>query len=196
MLIETLSELTGVSEVRLRWIQSQASKMYKTYTIPKRSGGVREISQPTPELKSIQRWIVWRIFSNLPVSDAATAYKRGASIKLNAEIHAKTSFTLHLDFESFFPSFSAQAVRVFLKNNTDLSVDDIWFCSSVITKSGNLTIGAPSSPAVTNAMMFDFDNRIKAICKEKDLVYTRYADDLNISSTKYFPMQEIGRAHV
>ena len=47
-----------------------------------------------------------------------------------------------------------------------------------------LSIGAPSSPFISNAIMFDFDTRMDNWAKENDFIYTRFADDITISCQK------------
>ncbi len=44
-----------------------------------------------------------------------------------------------------------------------------------------LSIGAPSSPFVSNAIMFDFDKSMHDWAKENNFIYTRFADDITIS---------------
>ena len=44
-----------------------------------------------------------------------------------------------------------------------------------------LSIGAPSSPFVSNAIMFDFDKSVDDWAKENGFIYTRFADDITIS---------------
>ncbi len=44
-----------------------------------------------------------------------------------------------------------------------------------------LSIGAPSSPFVSNAIMFDFDKSVDDWAKETNFIYTRFADDITIS---------------
>ncbi|WP_082205751.1 retron St85 family RNA-directed DNA polymerase [Pannonibacter phragmitetus] len=183
MLRDALSNLAGIPISRISRIQENASKLYKVYEIPKNNGKKRTISQPTPELKAIQRWLIRNVFAKLPVSTYATAYKKGASIRLNAEFHRNSLFTLHMDFENFFPSFTENNVFDFLKENTNLNQDDISFCVDLCCRFGALTVGSPSSPALTNAMMYAFDQQISDWCAERKLVYTRYADDINISSS-------------
>ena len=41
-----------------------------------------------------------------------------------------------------------------------------------------LSVGAPSSPVISNFCMYEFDNRIHAACNKLEITYTRYADDL------------------
>jgi RNA-directed DNA polymerase len=184
MLREFLAEKAGISATRLDFLEKNASRMYKTYTIPKRNGDKRTISQPTPEIKAIQRWLVRSIFLRMPTSESATAYRPGSSIILNAMRHRETAFTLHLDFEHFFPSFSYTNVVKYLSDKTKLGQRDIEFTSLIVSRNGNLTIGAPSSPAITNVLMYNFDESLSAWCRERNFVYTRYADDINISTSE------------
>jgi RNA-directed DNA polymerase len=181
-LLDVLSERSGVSLRRLEWLECKCSAYYKVYQIPKRSGGFREICQPTPEVKSLQRWLSAYVLKSLPLHSSATAYSRGSSIRKNAERHLRSAFTLHLDFEDFFPSFRRNHIVDFLKDSTAFSVRDCEFVASILTRNECLTIGAPSSPIISNVMMFDFDHSVAQYCKERKLIYTRYADDINISS--------------
>jgi len=45
-----------------------------------------------------------------------------------------------------------------------------------------LSVGAPSSPFVSNRIMEGFDLEMSSFCNENGLKYTRYADDIAISS--------------
>ena len=189
MLIATLTRQSSVSEANLRWLAETASKRYKVYDIPKRNGGSRRISHPSREIKAIQRWLNRTLLAKLPVHANATAYAPGSSIKKNASAHAKTRFTLRIDFKDFFPSFTRFGIIEFLrfarsKYSLEINEDDIAFVSKVICRNDSLTIGAPSSPIITNAIMYEFDQDLSQACNERDLIYTRYADDLFISTTE------------
>lgn len=189
MLLEALIKQSGLGENQLQHFANTASKRYKTYSIPKRGGGLRTIHHPSRNLKIIQRWISKALIRQFPIDESASAYKVGASIRQNAEAHLNTAFTLHMDFENFFPSFTEQNVRDFLRSQDKtleigLNETDINFVGSIVTRYGALTIGAPSSPILTNSMMFEFDRRMNEITHSKAFKYTRYADDLYISSTE------------
>lgn len=45
-----------------------------------------------------------------------------------------------------------------------------------------LVQGAPTSPAISNIIMLDFDNRVESYCKENNISYTRYCDDITLSA--------------
>ncbi|MFL4469050.1 retron St85 family RNA-directed DNA polymerase [Tateyamaria armeniaca] len=187
MLIELLSRTAKIPEAKLLSLSESASRRYKVYTIPKRTGGERVIEHPSRELKAIQRWIVQALIGRFPLHESATAYRKGTGIRLNAERHRKTKFTNRYDFASFFPSFSQARVVQYISKQAqavgiELSERDLEFIGNIVCRNGRLTIGAPSSPAITNAMMFEFDRRMHEECHAKGLVYTRYADDLFVSS--------------
>ena len=187
MLIERLMKQTGLTRNQVNHYADTASKRYKTYNIDKRDGSQREISQPSREIKALQRWLIRVIFRRLPVHNAATAYAIGASIRNNANRHVNTNFTLRTDFKDFFPSFSSEDVENFMniqnKNrNLELSQDDITFIKKMVSKDGKLTIGAPSSPILSNLMMYDFDLKLDEWATALGVVYTRYADDIFLSA--------------
>lgn len=185
MLVERLSVQSGLTVERIRRLAATASKRYKVYTIPKRGGGERTIEQPSSTIKEMQRWLVAAVVEKLPVSDFAAAYRPGRGIRENALAHLGTNFTLRVDFENFFPSFSGNNIRAFLSSppmgELNLNEDDIDFMVNVVTRNDALTIGAPSSPSLTNALMKSFDDYVVRRIK-KGIVYSRYADDLFFST--------------
>jgi len=197
MLIELLSGTANISKSKLLSLSATASKRYKVYMIPKRSGGERKIEHPSREIKAIQRWIVKALISRFPVHEAATAYRKGMGIRKNAERHRGSKFTNRYDFHNFFPSFSQERVEAFVRQRAttfgiDLTEEDVEFVGNIVCRNGRLTIGAPSSPAITNAMMFEFDCAMFEKCSSSNLIYTRYADDIFVSSHGPGEMDHVG----
>lgn len=189
MLLEMLAEQSGVSEKKLEMIADTASRRYKVYKIPKRSGGERTIAHPSRELKAIQRWIAKTVFGKFPIHHSATAYKKGASIKTNAERHRRTNYTNRYDFIGFFRSFRQDRLHSFLSTESErfglqLSEEDIDIIGKFVCRRERLTIGAPSSPIISNVMMFSFDQSFSQFCERNNFIYTRYADDLFVSSNE------------
>jgi hypothetical protein len=160
------------------------------YTIKKRTGeGFRTIAHPTPELKLLQRWLSVRVFSQLLVHDCVYSYKRGVSIREHAEKHRAQNFLLRIDLRDFFPSISyADLIRLFRSNEgrftPRLAIEDYRLAAKIACKGTALTIGAPSSPVLSNAILFRFDEMWSKRSGEVEVVYTRYADDLYFSTDK------------
>jgi RNA-directed DNA polymerase len=190
-LIPLLVSETGLSEYDVLKIVRNAPRRYKTYVIAKRNGGERIISQPARELKALQRILVDKVLSDLPVHPSATAYRKGMSIRANAAIHAGTGPILKFDFKDFFPSITARDWKIFCEKNSLFSdTPDLWITTSIFFQKTNnssflrLAIGAPSSPALSNILMYDFDTKISDLVSRDDVKYSRYADDLTFSASR------------
>lgn len=185
MLIERLSKESGLGIGRLQYFANTASKRYFVFSIPKATGGVRDIAHPSRPLKSVQRWLNKHYFLDLPVHPAAMAYRKGVNIRENALRHAAYRFTLRIDFRDFFPNFTAAHVIAFLESQADrmlMDGADAHFVANLVSRHGGLTIGAPTSPVLTNAMMYSFDDALADFAQANSMVYTRYADDLFFST--------------
>lgn len=184
-------EAVGISETHLNRLILRAPHSYKVYTIPKRSGGERTIAQPAKETKFIQNWLIENIFQKLPIHECASAYKKGASIKKNADAHKNNGYVTKFDFKEFFPSIRFEDLVKHITKHlggslSDQDVQDIVRVSCIRLKGKNdlcLSIGAPSSPLLSNTILYDFDSEISAWCAENKIIYTRYADDLTFSTS-------------
>lgn len=183
-LIQRISKSLFVPEKSIMQVIQSASHQYKTYTVAKRNGGIRTIHHPSKRLKALQRWIAIEIIREFPLHESAMAYRQGISIRDNAEAHKGSAFLLRMDFSNFFESISDEDVAVFLGSVRDFKPHDIDTFVQLVCRYGELTIGAPTSPSLSNAMCFDLDSRITAYCSAHEITYTRYADDLFFSTTK------------
>ncbi len=187
-----LVQSLGVPDYLLNRLILRAPHTYKVYTIPKKSYGRRTIAQPAKETKYIQHWLMNNIFKMLPLHECATAYRPGASIKYNANVHAKNSYIAKFDFKDFFTSIKDGHLKQHLKNHladilSDDDISDIVRISCVSLPGKNsmcLSIGAPSSPILSNSIMFEFDSNVSEWCNANGISYTRYADDLTFSTSK------------
>jgi len=166
-------------------------KKHSRYFIPKKSGGYRRIHHPSPELKVLQYWMVENIFKYCKVSEYSSAYEVGCSIKKNAEVHKDSKHFLTMDFSNFFESISDSHLLSLLNDNIDnipfnIYDEDKFFLKKVCLYNSHLVIGSVCSPRISNCVMYDFDIELMDILNEYgDFKYTRYADDLTISSNQY-----------
>lgn len=189
-----------IPEVTLGHIIRSAPYRYKVFEIDKKDGvGKRTIAQPARELKTIQYWVMANVLHQFPVHSAATAYRRRLSIRTNASKHASNHFLLKLDFKDFFHSIVAADLEAFLtkRGDIDLSAEDIGHLKRILfwnrRREGKLvmSIGAPSSPMLSNILMYEFDKKTQAFCGKKKVTYTRYADDLTFSTKRANVLREV-----
>jgi len=189
-LIDELAMALGSGKRDLLHIIATAPKRYKVFPIQKRRGGTRTIAQPSRELKAVQRALASYLLSDLPVHTAATGYVKGINIADNAARHLQSRAILKLDFKDFFPSIRVEDWELYAKKMiVDLTDDDIRLCSSILfwsaTKGSTvprcLSIGAPTSPLMSNLIMFEIDAKLSEAAKALKIIYTRYADDITAS---------------
>jgi len=180
----------GMLPSQLASIIKTAPLRYKVFTIPKRDGSPRVVAQPAREVKAVQRWLINELRAQLPVHEAVMAYEPGTSIRKNAERHLHSRFMLKMDFSNFFPSISAEALRLHLELHCGdkYSLMDrhviVRACTWLPQRTSalQLCIGAPSSPLLSNSVMYEFDCAVSEKAQSEGVTYTRYADDITLSS--------------
>lgn len=197
-LIKNVAVDLGVSVQVATRLATTASKRYKKFVIPKKRGGIRQVAQPAREVKALQRSIVRHLTALLPMHEAATAYRPSLSILDNAARHAHAKYLLKLDFATFFPSISTLDIRQHLRRYVEgISESELAFVAASCAwrerpnQPYGLCIGAPSSPFISNTVLFDFDCRMAERAAEFDANYTRYSDDITISSLRPGALREI-----
>ena len=193
-LIEQMARALKRPVDRTEELVRMAPTRYRTYTIPKKEPGkTRLIAEPPREIKALQRWFAETHLSRLPLHRAATAYRPGSSIVKNASAHQASAFLLTMDFEDFFPSLRPRDLRHAIARSGTLSfssaelkqLDNLlfWKPAGLAGLTGlRLSSGAPSSPAISNIVLYELDQLISDICRKKRVRYTRYADDLTFSA--------------
>ena len=200
--VAQLCEALNVSVSELRWLCYQREvapkSHYTRFEIPKRSGGMRAIWAPLPKLKQVQHWILHHILDNLVVHGSAHGFISGRSIATNAAEHTNSQLLVKVDIENFFPSISWKRVKgVFRKAGYPEQIATLLalLCTEspreIVEHEGKqvyvaladrcLPQGAPTSPALTNALCLRLDRRLTGFAQKAGWRYTRYADDLTFS---------------
>jgi retron-type reverse transcriptase len=191
-LLLAISKGSGIPLSDLRRLVVSAPFRYKQYYIPKKRPGERRlIAQPSREVKEIQYWLLDNVLHKFPIHDAAMAYLKGRSIRDNAEQHAGTAYLLKLDFKDFFPSIKEPDITYYFSRAAkEFSPEDLQVLVRVLlrldkgTRNLELSIGAPTSPHISNLLLYDFDSTVAEECAKKGIRYTRYADDMVFSTSK------------
>lgn len=189
-LLEQMNSDLGIDKKYILYA-SKRNDLYSRYYIKKKNGGVRKILQPSKELKALQYWLVNNIFCEFPISQYSTAYQKKCSVKKNAEYHKNNKYIFHTDIQNFFESITRDMMEIFFEKNKNivdklqLTTEEIMLIMDLILYKGkNLVVGSVSSPTVSNRIMYDFDIKLVQLLDE-NMIYTRYADDIIISSPNY-----------
>ena len=188
MLLKLLSSSLLITEDYIETVAKTASSRYKKFTIPKNCGGHRSIYQPARELKTLQRIIHDEILSKLQTHSAASAYKANSRLIDHASKHKNAKYLLRLDFKKFFESIREADISDFANNEfqkvfPSWTNSDTALLTQITCLNFHLTIGSVTSPALSNAICYELDEKISSLCSGLNITYTRYADDLYFSST-------------
>lgn len=175
---------------QLIWkIANAPDQFYRSFTLRKKGGGERPIESPRIFLKVIQWFLADYVFDDLPVHPSVHSFTIGRSIATNALQHEHRAFVGNVDIENFFGSITRQAIfNFFLQRGFDQSEADIL--SRLCTKQNRLPQGAPTSPVIANAILYEFDRMVSEFCAARNLIFSRYADDITVSGDSHEKISE------
>jgi hypothetical protein len=153
---------------------------YRHFNIPKKDGSAREIVEPGPLLKAVQRKILRLYLSKPKPHPAALGFRRKKSIADHAWAHAGAATVITADIEDFFPNTTRQRVKSWW-HAQGFSTLETRLLTSLTTYRGSLPQGAPTSPALSNLVNAEMDAALDRRARQSGGTYTRYADDLVFS---------------
>jgi len=114
----------------------------------------------------------------------------------NAKIHRNKKYVLNIDIKDYFESIKYnRLIGFFIKNkHFELSDEVATTLVRIATyrenkqEIGYLPQGSPCSPVISNLFTSILDSRLVYFCKKNKCIYTRYADDITISTNlREFP---------
>lgn len=199
-----LLRLDPVFLTRVVYIRN-TENLYTDFSIKKKNGTNRIISAPDSELKEIQSKLskllqdcLDDIRESLELNNTIShGFERKKSIITNAEKHKRRKWVLNLDLSNFFDEFNFGRVRGYFLKNKNFSLDETIcnLIAKIACYKNRLPQGSPCSPVITNLILLSLDQRLNKICKSLGCTYTRYADDLTISTNKLSFPKKIVTSH-
>jgi len=198
-----VAQALGLTVSRLRWLAfhnpAAVRLHYVRFTVPKKSGGVRELAAPHRSLAGAQTWILENVLAKVALHDAAHGFVRGRSTVTNAAPHVGRRTVVNADLENFFPTitfprvkgvfqslgYSPAVATIFALLATEAPRKAVVYAGKsleVATGPRALPQGAATSPALSNLTARHLDARLAGIAAKLGWTYTRYADDLTFSA--------------
>ena len=182
----------------------------------------RVICVPSPSLMQVQQWICKNILALIRPHASSVAYSKGNKLVEAARVHCEARWLIKMDVRNFFESINEIAVyRVFracgyqalvafeltrictrIGDTSGRKNADRWAVTKKrdgipdyarVWKMGHLPQGAPTSPMLANLAVRNFDLRLENLADENGLYYTRYADDITLSSAADLKRSIAGR---
>lgn len=180
------------------------SELYHTFYLPKKSGGLRRIDAPNDNLSDALRELKGILEDDFGClyHTSAFAYVKGRSTVDCMKRHQRNNskWFAKFDLSNFFGSTTKDFVMDMISNIYPFSMlmnykdgrENISKALDLAFLNGGLPQGTPLSPMLTNIIMIPIDYRIsQELRKHGSYVYTRYADDFQISSRNNFNFKEV-----
>lgn len=184
---QDIADAIGIKDISLRYFlfKVKPENMYHEFYINKRNGEKRIISAPNKQLRNIQRKLVSFLETLYDTKICVYGFAKGKSIVNNATIHTKQQHILNIDLKDFFSQIHFGRVRgLFMKPPYCFGKEAATTIAQIACYKGKLPQGAPSSPIISNMICAPLDNQIMHLAKQYKFYYTRYADDITISTNK------------
>ncbi|MGB7341349.1 MAG: reverse transcriptase family protein [Phototrophicaceae bacterium] len=194
--ISSLAKVLSIDEDNLITIANNTNSFYYTSKrIKKANGSFREVYGVRKELKFLQKKILKRIFYKVKFP----SYLHGSIKDLDnprshitaAAEHQNASILICMDISNFFPSLKSPIIFDIWKRFFDFSPKVADLLTKLTIFNGFLPQGATTSSGLANLAFWDSEAKIVTFLKSNGFVYTRYVDDVIISSQDYVTIKEL-----
>ena len=181
----------SVSTKKIGYYLSKRDEKYIDFEIPKKSGGVRNISSPDRFLKKVQRRITFILEALYTPKPSANGFVTGRSIVSNAKSHIGRKYVYNIDLKDFFPTIHYGRVKAVMQIPPFNATPEIaHLIAHFSCYKGVLPQGSPLSPILTNIVCQSLDYHLVKLVKHYRCFYSRYADDITFSSNKNIFVKE------
>ena len=152
---------------------------------------------PSNKLKKYSKFLNSFVFDFADVNqNVVHSYRSGRNVRSTLAGHAENKFFFKTDIKNFFSSVGLEDItKVIDKNLSTSPISDIASNKDIIlnltTMEERLPIGIPTSPNISNSCLLEFDNIFENFCEKNEILYTRYSDDIILSSSSRHSLIDI-----
>ena len=183
--LQDLAHRLGVPLPELRQVALARDEYYRPFSQPKKSGGSRQIHNPTGRLKDIQSRINHRLLAGLQYAPHLHGGIKGRSTITNAEPHVGQGVVVKIDIKAFFPSVGEDRIRSVWRRLLKCGEKVTPLLTELTTYKNQLPQGAPTSSALANLALFDAEATLTQELARHQIAlrenHTRFVDDISFS---------------
>jgi hypothetical protein len=189
--IGSLARALRVSECQLLGIAQRAADLYiGPKPKPKKNGGIRYVFDTKPPLKSLLRRINSTFFKHTHFPKYLTGSLSERDFVANVEIHKGARHAVTEDIAQFFDCISADCVYRIWRDFFHFGDEVASLLTKLTTKDGRVFQGTPTSSYLANLAFWDREFVLVERLKGRGIRYSRYVDDITISTTSTLAEEE------
>lgn len=189
--LKSLSIVLCISEQELHYIYMNSDSYYfLTKDIIKNDGSHRLTYDVKSKLKTIHDKITKLILKKVNYPDYLQGSLSGKDFISNAKNHSKKRIIISEDITNFFPSISKEIIYQTFSKLFNFSPIVCDILSKLVTYKGYLVQGCKTSSYLCNLVLWNREKALVDNFKKKGFTYTRYVDDIHISSNSFINNDE------
>jgi hypothetical protein len=185
--VDALGRVLGISACDLTALAAEAESLYRSgKKVDKADGSFRETIDALPRLKKVQKRIQVCILNQVSFPNYLQGSIRDKQNRrdhiANATIHAGAKIVFNEDISKFFPSTQLKFVRAVWQHFFNFPPDVAEILTILTTKDEILPQGTHTSPLISNLIFWDVEPEIEEKLRARGFNYSRYIDDVTVSS--------------
>lgn len=193
--LNSLSKLLAIDLLELTQLAEEADSHYFPNDPEVKSDGrIRQTYRVSKTLAPILKRMNKKIFVNVSFPE----YLQGSikdldnprSYIVNAIQHTGKAFIIHEDIRDFFPSIRADLVKGIWQYFFNFPENVAYILTQLTTYNGFVPQGAHTSSNLANLVFWDQEPQVELFCRDNGYVYTRYVDDMVVSSNRILSRNE------
>ena len=192
--LSALSKALGIHQDILIKYAHRANQLYRLAAQEKKpDGSIRQTFDAYPALKAIQIRIKERILRVVEYPPYLQGSLRGCSPRTNAAIHVKAKICFAEDIANFFPSANYSLIKNIWSGFFGFPDDVAELLTILSVKDDGLPQGAVTSSYLANLVFWNYEPNLVNRFKQRGLIYSRYVDDISVSSKYRLTIEEQSR---
>jgi hypothetical protein len=190
---ETLRSLA--KNWRTEYSPFQQTKPAKPFQREVKTGKVRNIDNPSKELKRVQKKILNRLLRPVKLPHFLFGAVSKCSVSAHAAEHLLhgSECVVKLDVKSYYPNVTNRHVYFIWEQVLHCSPAIARLLTQLTTYDWHLPQGSPTSPALANIFLASIYGPVLDECSEKNITATAWVDDLIFSGEEARSVMELAR---
>jgi len=194
---QTLPSIFDFRNKVSKFIALTDKEKFKVYHIRKvKEDGsikIRTIVSPSPEFKDFLTELKYFLEPLFPAYENSFAWHKGKTRFQCARMHLDSKYVKEIDIVKYFDYISKDHVLNLFENHgiTNIHGVPVSIIANLITfdnkvsRLRSIPQGFPTSPLLANAVRYPIDLLIDSFCKENNLLYSVYGDNMIVSGNEF-----------
>jgi len=166
------------------------SLFFLTKEIIKADGSSRFTYDARPSLKTLHGKICEAFLKRVKYPDYLQGSIRSRDYLTDAQKHVGSKVLISEDITNFFPSISKKVVHEMWVGVFGFSNVVAECLAELVTLNGFVVQGAKTSSYICNLVLWNREEKLVVQLKRRGLIYTRYVDDVTVSSKRLIEAKE------